>query len=68
MSLIDRRPGVVSAAKQNLPQDSLAWGPTGYGLMLLSSLFDDPHSRLVEVLAWFFPLILWWTVGRLLVE
>ncbi len=36
--------------------------------MLLSSLFDDPHSRLVEVLPWFFPLILWWTVGRPLVE
>jgi hypothetical protein len=36
--------------------------------MLLSSLFDDPHGGLVEVLAWFFPLILWWTVGRLLVE
>ena len=33
--------------------------------MLLSSLFDDPHSRLVEVLSWFFPLILWWTVRRL---
>jgi hypothetical protein len=42
--------------------------PTGYGLMLLSSLFDDPHSGLVEVLALFVPLILWWTVGRLLVE
>jgi len=36
--------------------------------MLLSSLFDDSHSGLVEILAWFFPLILWWTVGRLLVE
>jgi len=36
--------------------------------MLLSSLFDDAHSGLVEVLAWFFPLILWWTVGRLLFE
>ena len=32
--------------------------------MLLSSLFDDSHSGLVEILAWFFPLILWWTVGR----
>jgi len=36
--------------------------------MLLSSLFDDSHSGLVEILAWFFPLILWWTVGRLLFE
>jgi hypothetical protein len=36
--------------------------------MLLSSLFNDPHSGLVEVLAWFFPQILWWTVGRFLVE
>jgi len=36
--------------------------------MLLSSLFDDPHSGLAEVLARFFPLILWWTVGRLLFE
>jgi hypothetical protein len=36
--------------------------------MLLSSLFDDPHSGLVEILAWFFSLILWWTVGQLLVE
>jgi hypothetical protein len=24
--------------------------------MLLSSLFDDPHSGLAEVLAWFFSL------------
>lgn len=38
------------------------------GLMLLSSFFNDSHSRLVEVLAWFFPLILWWTVGRLFIE
>ncbi len=36
--------------------------------MFLSSLFNDPHRGLVEVLAWFFPLVLWWTVGRLLVE
>ena len=36
--------------------------------MLLSSLFDDPHSGLAEVLACFFPLILWRTVGRLLFE
>jgi hypothetical protein len=36
--------------------------------MLLSSLFDDPYSGLVEVLARFFPLILWWTVRQLLVE
>ena len=40
----------------------------GLGLMLFSSLFDDPHSSLVEVFTWFFPLILWWTVGGLLVE
>jgi hypothetical protein len=43
-------------------------GLIGQGLMLFSSLFDDPHSGLVEVLAWFFPLFLWWTVGRPLVE
>jgi len=36
--------------------------------MLRSSLFDDPDSGLVEVLAWFFPLVLWRTAGRLLVE
>jgi len=47
-----------------------AWlvGLIDHGLMLLSLLFDDPHSGLVEVLAWFFPLILGWTVGRPLVE
>jgi len=33
--------------------------------MLLSSLFDHPHSGLAEVLARFFPLILWRTAGRL---
>jgi len=38
------------------------------GLMLLSSLFDGTHSGLVEVLARFFPLFLWWTVGRPLVQ
>jgi hypothetical protein len=38
----------------------------GRGLMLLSRLFDNPHSGLAEVLAWFFSLILRWTVGRLL--
>jgi hypothetical protein len=36
--------------------------------MLLGSLFDDPHSGLAEVFAWFFPLILRWTVGPLLFE
>jgi hypothetical protein len=30
------------------------------GFVLLSSLFDDSHRGLVEVLASFFPLILWW--------
>lgn len=40
----------------------------GYSLTLLSSLFDDPHSGLVEVLARFPPLVLWWTAGRLLVK
>jgi len=32
-------------------------------LMLLGSLLYNPHSGLVEVLAWFFPGILGWTVG-----
>ena len=36
--------------------------------MLPSSLFDFPHGGLVQILAWFFPLILRWTVGRLLVQ
>jgi hypothetical protein len=31
------------------------------GFVLLSSLFDDSHRGLVEVLASFFSLILWWT-------
>ena len=69
MSLMDRRPG-GREAQRNKTSRRTVWleGTTGYGLMLLSSLFDDPHSGLVEVLAWFFPLILRWTVGRLLVE
>ena len=60
----------MSAAKHG-PSPRTIWleGPTGCGLMLLRlGLFDDPHSGLVEVLAWFFPLILWWTMGRPLVK
>jgi len=53
---------------QNRPLDGLAVGLIGRGLMLLSSLFDDTHSGLAEVLAWFLPWILWRTVGRLLFE
>jgi hypothetical protein len=33
-----------------------------------SSFFHDPHSSLAKILACFFPLILWWTVGGLLFE
>jgi hypothetical protein len=45
----------VSAANQNPRRTVWLVGLIGLGLMLLSSLFDDPHSGLVEVLAWFFP-------------
>ena len=52
------------------PSKKWRWlvGLIGQGLMLLSSLFDNPHSGLAEVLAWFFPRILWGTVGRFLFE
>jgi hypothetical protein len=36
--------------------------------LIVSSFFHDPHSGLAEVLACFFPLILWRTVGGLLFE
>ena len=37
-------------------------------LLFPSGFFHDPHSRLAEVFAWFFPLILWRTVRRFLFE
>jgi hypothetical protein len=36
--------------------------------VILCSLSHDPHGGLAEVLACFFPLILWRTVGGLLFE
>ena len=73
---------VISSPLHSLPGDrgrersetntlrTTVWlcGADWLGLNASQRLFDDPHSGLAEILAWFFPLILWWTVGRLLFE
>jgi hypothetical protein len=51
------------------PRDpSCSMDPHRWSSLLLGSFFHYPNSGLAEILACFFPLVLWGPVGRFLFE